>query len=273
MSVYKRLKLNQGQIEILNLLYKYRFGSRDLIASNLGINNNTGLYKRLEVLIKHKLVDKRLDKSLKLSGKPMAYWITPVGLKELRDCTQNKNITDAIIKQSYKDKLSSQGFIDHNFNLFKISNMLTNRYSNLKIFTRRDLANYNYFPKNQPDLFLSIRQGDQVKRFFLDLVPETNARRIQYLKLFAYGKYFDAGAWSATGDEEPKLLFVYQNQKSERRFKSFLANIRSKTDMEYIEIYTTSLMELGNLHSSDLVWTDIDDIDEVKGLMDITTSD
>ena len=57
----KLITLKQGQIDVLELLYKYRFSSRQLILESMGEGSGTdfNLYKKLEVLIKHGLVFKR----------------------------------------------------------------------------------------------------------------------------------------------------------------------------------------------------------------------
>ena len=40
----KDRKLNQGQLEVLLKLYRYRFGTRELIANSLSKSNNTSIY-------------------------------------------------------------------------------------------------------------------------------------------------------------------------------------------------------------------------------------
>lgn len=68
MKVDNRLMLRQGQIEILRLLYKYRFGSCRLIAESLKVKAGSNIYEKLNVLIKHGFAVKRYDKSLRLQG-------------------------------------------------------------------------------------------------------------------------------------------------------------------------------------------------------------
>lgn len=58
MKIDKRSVLLQGQIEILGLLYKYRFGSRRLTAEGLGIKAGSNIYENLNVLMKHGLAAK-----------------------------------------------------------------------------------------------------------------------------------------------------------------------------------------------------------------------
>ena len=94
----------------------------------------------------------------KLSGRPAAYYLLPKGLRALKQYTNRDDITDAAIKNSYKDKdeLVSEQFIDHNLDVYAISNRLQALYPAIKQFTKRELVIYNYFPKQLPDLYLSI---------------------------------------------------------------------------------------------------------------------
>ena len=73
-----RSALSQGQIDILELLYTYRFGSRQLLADSLSVTPDS-LFRKLEVLIKHQLIKKRHEPRLKLLAVPAAYYLTPKG--------------------------------------------------------------------------------------------------------------------------------------------------------------------------------------------------
>ncbi len=55
MKIDKRSVLKQGQIDILEMLYKYRFGSRQLLADSLGIKSGSNLFEKLNVLMKQAL--------------------------------------------------------------------------------------------------------------------------------------------------------------------------------------------------------------------------
>jgi len=65
-----RRKLNDEQIEVLELLYKFRFGSNDLIAQYFGKKNRSFVFKRLSILLEQGLIGKRFDSSYRIKGKP-----------------------------------------------------------------------------------------------------------------------------------------------------------------------------------------------------------
>ena len=265
----RRSALKQGQLDILELLYTYRFGSRQLIADSLGITAGSSLYEKLSVLIKHGLIAKRLEKRLKLLGVPAAYYLTPKGLKALQALDGHDYINDSIIKASYRDKSVSQSFVSHTLDVYKYTNALKRQYPALKVFSRRDMSRYSYFPETPPDAFLSLKIGDTPKRFFLDVIPDSLPRNLLDRRITGYTEFFDEGGWDITNSELPKLLFIAEKGTTETRTRrsARAALLRSDTD-EDIEVYTTTFGALENAANS-AIWTNIEDTDDLIPLQEI----
>lgn len=250
--------LNDGQIEVLMTLYKFRFGTRDLLASSLGIKNGTALYSRLSILMKYGLVAMRFEPSYKLAGRPAEYYVSPAGLRLLLERIKPEGLDDKTIKASYKDKTASKQFIDHSLNIFEVANTFASLYKTLKLFTKRELAAYDYFPTPLPDAFLSIK-GKETERFFMELIeahtpPFAVDRRLRQLLT-----YYENDDWSVTTLPFPTLLFICENGATERRFKKQLARAINRNDT-YIEVRTTSLGALLASTPEDMnIWSNVTD--------------
>lgn len=263
-----RSTIKQGRIDILETLYKYRFGSRSLIAELLGVNENT-LYKKLVVLVKHGLIGSRLDNGSKIKGLPMAYFLTPKGLKYLRSLDDHSYINDKIIKSSYRDKAASEATIIHSFNVFSQILALKRIYPQLKAYQRRDMKRFSYFPKVLPDAFLSLSAGDNTKRFFFDYIPDNLERKAFFQRVSAYIDFFDIGGWNVTNTEIPTLLFVGEKTSTERRIRRLVKGVIEKVEPdEDLAIYTTTRNAIKQIDNECHIWTQIDD-DEQLGLNDI----
>ncbi|MEI6054375.1 MAG: MarR family winged helix-turn-helix transcriptional regulator, partial [Candidatus Saccharibacteria bacterium] len=180
-----RSTIKQPQIDILEVLYKYRFGSRKLIANLLKINEAT-LYKKLIVLIKHGLIGSKLDNKSKIKGIPVAYYLTPKGLKYLQSLENHKDISEKIIKASYRDKSASESVIVNSFTVMSQIIALGQCYPQLKAYLRRDMSQYSYFPKTLPDAFLSLQTENVTKRFFFDYIPDSQERKIFFQRIYSY---------------------------------------------------------------------------------------
>ena len=263
---YERTTLNTGQIEILELLYRYRFGSRQLLADSLGVKPENGLHEKLEVLIRRELVAKRFEKSLKLHGVPAAYYLTPNGMRTLRAFPGHEAITEAIIKASYKDKTASMAAILHILHVYRYTNTLKQHYPTLKVFLKRELAQYSYLPSPLPDAVLSLPMlGQPPKRFFFDLIATTTPRRAIDGRLANYCSFFDEGGWDVTGSDLPTLLLVAETGSSEKRLQYIARAVIHRSDIDELSTYTTTAAAL-SAENTVAIWTDIEDSDELLSL-------
>ena len=108
----KRSVLGKRQHSILITLYRYRFGSCQLLAESLAMTPRN-VAARLTVLCNHGLVARRYTSHMKLQGKPAAYYLTARGLRVLQQIDNGPRVTAQLIKASYRDAQVSQSFVDH----------------------------------------------------------------------------------------------------------------------------------------------------------------
>lgn len=269
---YVRSALNTGQISLLELVYKYRFVSRHLVAKSLGITYGSSIYEKLEVLVKHGYLGKRFDKRLKLQAVPAAYYLTPKGMRALQQLPGHEHITDAVIKSSYRDKTVGQDFITHTLHVYKYTNLLKRQYPALKVFTRRDMSRYSYFPSQLPDAFLSLPSDDpqQPKRFFFDLIPDSQPRVALDRRIANYCEFFDEGGWDVTGSELPAVLLLSESSPAEKRIQRNVRAQLNRSDMEELRVYTSTAAALENTTSPAAIWTSVEDDDELAELSSLS---
>lgn len=263
-----RSVIKQSQTDILEVLYKYRFGSRLLIAEALNVSPVT-LHKKLAVLIKHELIASRYDGSAKISGKPVAYFLTPKGLRFLKS-QEGSVITDDIIKASYRDKVLTAATVDHSLQVFAAILRLKRRYPALKAYLRRDMSRFSYFPKLLPDAFLSLSGEGETTRFFLDVVSDAQERKPLFQRVSAYIDFFDIGGWNVTNTNQPSLLFVGENASTERRIVRLVKGVIAKTEPdEDPAVYTTTKKAIERLDDEAAIWTSVDDPGELLSLEEL----
>ncbi len=268
---YSRSSVSSSQITLLHLIYKYRFVSSQLIADTLGIKTISVIYRRLEVLVKYGYLDKRFDKRLKLVGVPAAYYLTPKGLRMLQALPNHEQVTEAAIKGSYRDKSVGQEFVSHTLNVYKATNLLKQQYPSLKVFTKRDMTQYDYFPSQLPDAFLSLPTDDpqRPKRFFFDLVSDRLPRTALDRRIAHYCEFFDESGWEVTGSELPILLLLSEWGPAEKRIQRNVRIQLDRSDMEELVVYTSTAAALENITDEHAIWTSIEDTDELVELSQI----
>src|SRR3981081_4633049 len=139
--VKRRRKLNTKQLEVLELLYKFRFGSNDLFAEYFGKKDRSFVFNRLSILHERGLIGKRFEPSYRLQGKPAAYYLLPEGARMLKQYRGADDTDEVNIKGLYKDATVSEGFMGHCFSMFALYNQLTTQYGDdLDFLSKSDQA-------------------------------------------------------------------------------------------------------------------------------------
>lgn len=260
--------LNKGQLELLLELYKFRFGNRSLLAGSLGKQNNTSLYSRITILMKHGYIGSRFDKSYRLSGRGAEYFVSPKGLRALQTLSPPESLDAAIIKASYKDKTASLAFVDECLAIYQVHNQLQKLYTGLQLFTKRELNAYDYFPKPLPSGFISLKTKPETKRLFLEYIPADTPAFVVERRLRQYVTYYENDEWAVTDMPFPIILYVCGTNQLERRTRKQMIRAldRSDTDMSF---YTTTTGALDNVTADAEVWTNVRDINKLVMLTTI----
>ena len=264
-----RQQISEGQLAVLKLLYKYRYGSVELLRESLGLNPGPVIYKKLVILGDERYVARRYDSSYRIKGMPAAYYLLPKGYRELQKLPEFQSIDGKIIKSAYKDKTASLAFITRNLAIYSVSCQLQRLYPMLKFFTKRELTAYNYFPAQLPDGFVSLKAGDETKRYFVELflgdVPTFAVE--QHLRQLI--EYFEEDEWAVTKAPFPSILFVCGNGNIEKRMCKQVIRALNRSSAE-MQFYTTTLQAIsGSSKSNDVIWSATDEPEELLALTEL----
>ena len=96
-KVKHRKLVSSSQVAVLELLYKFRFGSTELLRRSLGFSSDPSMYRKLVILIDKGFVGKRFESSYRIQGIPASYYLLPKGLMELRKLPNYQKIDDKLI--------------------------------------------------------------------------------------------------------------------------------------------------------------------------------
>lgn len=263
-----RWPLNDDQLEILELLYKFRFGSNNLIAEYFGKNHRAFASNRLKVLEEQGFIGKRFDSSYRIQGKPAAYYLRADGARKLQERRDNKD--EVNIKSIYKDKTVSEGFIWHSLNIFAAYNQLKARYgSKLDYFTKSDLASYQHFPKPLPDVFLSLEIKDTTKHFFMELIENSKPFFTAVRTIKKYIDYKQSGNWALTEADFPVILFVCDSTSWQKQLQKQIVKMLSKTLIDDLVFAATTKEELKHVKDNQKIWQSAREPDIKLSLQDI----
>lgn len=263
LGIKHRRKLNEQQLEVLRLLYKFRFGTNDLFAQYFGKKDRSFVYKRLSILLERGLIGKRFDSSYRLQGKPAVYYLTPDGarmLQEARDVQVN-------IKAIYKDKTVSEQFIAQSLEVFAMRNRLNAQYDGLSFFTRTDTnrEEYDYFPRPLPAAYVRFKGSD--KHFFLDIFHDNEPHFVAKQRMKQYVKYDEDGDWAVTETDLPVVLAVCESSNIAKRVQKYMAKALDDSWDDEMTFASTTKAEL--LSDALAIWQRTDNPGERLTLQDI----
>lgn len=252
-----RRPLNSEQLAVLDWLYKVRFSSSKQIAKYLLKPNQKAIQNKLQILEERGFISKHYDKSYKLAGRSAEYFLTPKGARQL----PADSVNEWAIKSLYKNKTLSQDFVQHCLNLADLALQLQAIYGDkLRVFTRSDMAAFDYFPTWTPDLFLNVKAGSNRRRYFLDLWDDTQPFFVSVRKARNYIKYAADDKWPDEAGDLPTILAICKDEQTQSKLNK---QIRYALDgADDIAFATTTQEQLGAATVSSKLWHKITEDDE-----------
>ncbi|KKW02305.1 MAG: hypothetical protein UY35_C0017G0024 [Candidatus Saccharibacteria bacterium GW2011_GWC2_48_9] len=236
----KERKLNKGQVEVLKLLYRYRFTTSELLAKAENQKHLQVTRSRLTILEKQGYIGRRYESSYKLLGKFATFYLLPKGLQYLKSIDV---VDQQAIKMIYNDRKASDKFVDFCLAVCRTAQALISFYGQeSRMFTRTELLDYDYFPQPLPDLYMSIKRKT-VRHYFVDLYDDAIPTFVLVKKIKKYREHYESGEWEATDSDYPEIIVACANDKAEQRLRRKL--LGGTTDDVVVYTCTIAGLESG----------------------------
>lgn len=264
-----RRPLNSNQVEALELLYKFRFGSVDLIREYFNKSSRGLIFSRLKVLEEQGFIAKRFDSSYRIQGKPAAYYLLPAGARKLQE-TRTAEDEVVNIKSIYKDKTVSETFIRHSLNIFTVYNQLKAQYGDeLAFFTKTNLTSYEHFPKPLPDAFISVEAKKSTRYFFIEIVEDAQPFFTAVRSVKRYFDHKESGEWAITETDYPTILFICESTSLQKRLQKQITKMLNASWVDDLNFAITTKSELTSLAEDDAIWQKVTEPEDKLSLPDI----
>jgi len=205
------MKLTKKHIEILHLLYQFRFLNTNQFQKLLNHKNP----KRIQIWLKQ-LKDNGYiktnynPKNFIDKTKPAVYYLTSKAIQILK---KDNDIDPRIIRKIYSEKKRKPKFIDHCIDIADIYLFLNSQKEKdeeLSFFTENELLSFDYFPDPLPSAYITVESKEETQHYFLDLFDPYTPAFVLRNRVKLYMKYVDSGNWEehAEGAGFPSILFV-----------------------------------------------------------------
>ena len=255
-----RRPLKPAQVEVLQLLYRFRFTTTELIASYQHKKNAAAVFNRMRVLCEQEYIGRNFSSSYRLLGKPASYYLLPKGIQVLREDPDN---AAKVLHSLYKDKTASEQFIAQSLTLFQTYLKLTDLYGDaLDLFTKSELTTFDYFPKKQPDAYISLKGKNKgrTKHYVLLVVDEATPHFAAVKRVQGLIHHAETGKWSVALSGPPIVLIVADTIKQQKALQPRLARAIEAAKVENPRFYLACKERVAALTpESDDSWQSVTD--------------
>ncbi len=218
----KHRKPSPLQIELLKLLYKFRFTTAPLLAEHKQKNQVT-ITQSLKTLLDKKYIARNYSPAYKLAGRGAEYYLTNEGIRYLR---QNYELSEAVLHAMYKNKTIGQPFIQKCLLIYQVYISLQNQYTQtMKLYTRSEMQDAEGFPAPLPDLYLTFNDKDYLLDIFTEYLFFYVKKRIDLIM-----KHYEGDEWS--DEVYPTILLVFPDSRIEAKAQAYIEKVK---DDAYIE--------------------------------------
>jgi hypothetical protein len=246
-------KLNQHQLDVLLLLYKFRFATSNLLTQKLKLQHRNSINSRLQILEDQNYIGRRYDKSYKLMNKPASYFMLPNGFAVLRGI---EGISSNVLKNMYKDVAATDAFIERSLTIFSIYNKLEGIFGQrFDMFSKSELNGMEGMPEMLPDGLIRLKTSDSIRAkeryYFLYYVEERQP-------LFAISSiiteqldYGDTQDWNTFSAKPPSVIIVCNSPALERRLHRQAGRVEDEAakGQRFFTTITSEIMTLDYLAS------------------------
>lgn len=233
-------QLTNKQLDILNLLYRFRFLTSSHIQKLLNDKTTRLTNYHLKTLTIQNYINKHYTRTLGLGNQPAIYYLSARSISVLHE---KQDISLSRLKKVYKEKLRSKQFIDHalfiaEYYLFLLTESIKTKQT-LHFFTKTDLQNHPYIIHPLPDgYFARVDEKGETKRYFIEIVDEATPRFALRNRIEKYNEYVENGTFEdATKHAFPTILFICYDFGLMIYLKKHIARVYDEMSFDDVNIY------------------------------------
>ena len=252
----KTLQITDKQLEILILLYRFRFLNRHHIQKMLHHKKHSLINTWLKDLTDKHIIGRINSEKLKDNTVPAIYHLDSKAISILKE---QDTIDTTVLKIAYRDRTRSEKLREHCllvadiYQKFKRSTDQAN--SKLEFYTRSQLTPLEYILKPAPDAYIGIVGKENTHRYFLEVIDNHVPRfGIQY-RIKQYFEYYEEQTWQDTTQKPfPAIMLVCPDQRKQEYILSIIRDSLEQSELQIQFLMTTS-SELQGTNDITTVWS------------------
>lgn len=231
----RELKLTRKQLQILHIVFKFRFVTSILLAQYLTTDKGS-LYKRLKILLNMGLLVKDYDPHWRIDRNPAEYSLSPVALKLLRE----EGLDAKTLHSMYNNKRILRSARQQCLDIMQLTCALKQQYGDeFYYYTANDLARQDEFPIPRPSLYLTrVEPSSELSNGYFIELYHTAQPFIVRARFKALLQHFDDEGWP--DGEYPILLFILETERQEKNFSKFAQATLDSAGIDELTVHATT---------------------------------
>ena len=203
--------LTDKQLEILLLIYRFRFLTRIQIQHFLNHKDYSLINRYLKTLTDYQLINRIYSTKRTVINNPAIYYLATKSKSLLKDY---KKCNPEILNRVYREKYRSEAFRNHCLLLvnlyFAFQSTAQKQKAVCHFYTATDMSNIAYTPLPLPDAYVTIKEsGKHIKRYFLDIFNEGMPMFAIRRRINQYCRYYNGNFWqNHNKDPFPKVFLI-----------------------------------------------------------------
>jgi len=208
-------KITNKQIEILNLIYRYRFLNRIQIQAFLNHKDHRRINSWLKDLSEKEYLKRIYSNVATISTIPIIYYTSINAIRFYKSLGQDNSV---YLKKLYRDSERLRGFINNQILLADIclsfNEINTKEKINYTFSTAADVTSnftYKFMEDLSPQLIFTKKTKSEVKQYILVQLNSTSPNYITKKKMKNYIEFFFTNEWEENTEQPfPTILFACQ---------------------------------------------------------------
>lgn len=128
----------------------------------------------------------------------------------------------------------------------------------LNFVTKAELEDHQYLPKPLPDAYIAITEGEETKRYFLEIISDQVPRYVIRKHIEYLFKYYSSGKWEKYSKHAfPTFLMVCPNYVTRGFLSKFITQSRDYETKE-ANFYLTTEDQIKSQGMKNDIWQKVD---------------
>ncbi len=213
--------LNEKQIYILKLTYKFRFITSPLLARHRKTTISSANTALLNLYRKGYLGRHYDSSTYNLPNRPATYYLQNKAIRYLRD---NTDLSDKGLNVCYNDKHLKQKLIDSSLLIYKTLLDIRDKHPDYIFFTANELREYDYYPKILPQIYYyKPLDGDGRQEYMLDIFTDTLFFYIKK-RVDQYVAHYEEGEWKRK--QYPTIVLIVPDSRLKTKTEKYIEQAR-----------------------------------------------